>query len=105
MFATTALVFPKLFSTISLFILFVATKFNVVLLMGDNLIDFLDVFRKKTIDERYSSIDSLKIEFGKRFIILPNPMYGEWEKTIYGGTTEINSKKKQKLRIEVLRKN
>ena len=80
----------------------VLSKFNVVLLMGDNLIDFLDVFRKKTISERYSSVDSLRTEFGKRFIILPNPMYGEWEKTIYGGTRKIDPEKKQELRIKAL---
>lgn len=82
----------------------VEAKFNVVLLMGDNLIDFLDVFRKKTIDNRYSSVDSLKMEFGRRFIILPNPMYGEWEKTIYGGTRKIDPEEKQELRIKALKR-
>ena len=48
--------------------------------------------------------DIVEAEFGKRFIILPNPMYGEWEKTIYGGTRKIDPKRKQELRIETLKK-
>jgi len=82
----------------------VSNKYEIILLLGDNLIDFLDVFRKKTIEQRYASVDSLKAEFGNKFIILPNPMYGEWEKTIYGGTRNIDEAKKQELRIKALKK-
>jgi 5'-nucleotidase (lipoprotein e(P4) family) len=52
---------------------------NIVLLMGDNLNDFAEVFEKKGVDDRFEVTDSLKSEFGKRFIVLPNPMYGDWE--------------------------
>jgi 5'-nucleotidase (lipoprotein e(P4) family) len=82
----------------------VALKYEIVLFIGDNLIDFTDVFRKKTIEERFTSVDSLQAEFGKKFIILPNPMYGEWEKTIYGGTRKIPDEQKEDLRIKALQK-
>ena len=76
----------------------VAEDHFIVMLIGDNLIDFKDVFRHKNIEERYSSVDNIRDEFGKRFIILPNPMYGEWEKTLYGGTRKISEKiKEEKL--------
>jgi len=76
----------------------VAEDHFIVMLIGDNLIDFKDVFRQKNIEERYSSVDNIRDEFGKRFIILPNPMYGEWEKTLYGGTRKIPEKiKEEKL--------
>jgi 5'-nucleotidase (lipoprotein e(P4) family) len=81
----------------------VSSKYEIALFLGDNLIDFLDVFRNKTIAQRFLSVDSLKAEFGKKFIILPNPMYGEWEKTIYGGTRKIDDNKKQELRINALK--
>ena len=73
----------------------VAEDHFIVMLIGDNLIDFEDVFRHKNIDERYSSVEKFKDEFGKRFIVLPNPMYGEWEKTLYGGTRQIPEKEKE----------
>ncbi|RLC50941.1 MAG: 5'-nucleotidase, lipoprotein e(P4) family [Candidatus Cloacimonadota bacterium] len=82
----------------------VSKKFEIVLLLGDNLIDFLDVFRKKSIEQRYASVDSLQAEFGDKFIVLPNPMYGEWEKTIYGGTRKISDEKKEAFRLEALQK-
>lgn len=82
----------------------VEANYKVVLLLGDNLIDFLDLFRKKSIEQRYASVDSLKTEFGKRFIVLPNPMYGEWEKTIYGGTRKVSSEQKEAFRLEALKK-
>ena len=77
----------------------------IVMLIGDNLIDFEDVFRQKSIKERFSSIEKFKDEFGKRVIILPNPMYGEWEKTLYGGTSKISEKIKEEKIWEHLNNN
>ena len=55
----------------------------IVLLIGDNLNDFSEVFEKKLIPERFELTDSLKSEFGNRFIVLPNAMYGDWESALY----------------------
>ena len=54
------------------------------MLFGDNLSDF-DVFSSKSIDERDNKVEELAKEFGDRFIIFPNPMYGAFESAIYGG--------------------
>ncbi len=52
---------------------------EIVLLIGDNLSDFSSVFDGRTTLERNRSVDSLKTNFGKKFIVLPNPIYGDWE--------------------------
>jgi 5'-nucleotidase (lipoprotein e(P4) family) len=63
----------------------VAAKYRVVLLMGDDLNDFAKVFEdSKTVESRIAASDQFKNEFGKRFIVLPNAMYGNWETAIYG---------------------
>ena len=63
----------------------VAAKYRIVLLMGDNLNDFAEVFEKsKTIESRLSAAEQNKNQFGARFIVLPNPMYGAWEDAVYG---------------------
>lgn len=63
----------------------VGAKYRIVLLMGDDLNDFAQVFEdSKTVDSRIAASDRLKSEFGKRFIMLPNAMYGNWEQAIYG---------------------
>ena len=81
----------------------VSENYEIVLLIGDNLIDFDDIFRKKNIEERFNWTDSLKAEFGKRCRILPNSMYGEWEKSLYGGTRRIPEEEKEKKRLEHLK--
>jgi len=46
--------------------------------------------------------DSLKNQFGENFIILPNPMYGDWEKAIYGGKfpSEVEKNKIRKAALQ-----
>lgn len=52
---------------------------EIVLFLGDNLSDFTNIFDNRTTDARNKSVDSLESAFGKKFIVLPNPMYGDWE--------------------------
>lgn len=52
---------------------------EIIMLLGDNLSDFSAVFDKKSTKERNHLTDSLKNYFGTKFIVLPNPMYGDWE--------------------------
>src|SRR5712692_9302075 len=62
----------------------VGAKYRIVLLMGDDLNDFSEVFEKSTtVDSRIAAADRNKDKFGKRFIVLPNAMYGNWESAIY----------------------
>ena len=61
----------------------VMTKYAVVMLIGDNLADFTDGFDQDlTIMERKELIVKFRSQFGKKFIVLPNVMYGDWEKTL-----------------------
>lgn len=61
------------------------SKYRVVLLMGDDLNDFAAIFEdSKTAESRIAAADRFKDEFGKRFILLPNAIYGNWELAIYG---------------------
>ena len=52
---------------------------EIVLLIGDNLSDFSMVFDNQSSSKRNNRVDSLRTSFGKKFIVLPNPMYGDWE--------------------------
>ena len=51
--------------------------------MGDNLGDFSFLFDKKNTEERMQNVNSIAAEFGNRFIVLPNPTYGDWESSLY----------------------
>ena len=63
----------------------ISSKYHVVLLMGDDLNDFAEVFEtSRTVSARIDATERNKTQFGARFIVLPNPMYGHWEDAIYG---------------------
>ena len=61
-----------------------SVDYEIMLLMGDNLDDFSAVFKHQTTDKKQSLVDSFSHEFGDRFIVLPNTMYGDWEFSMYG---------------------
>jgi 5'-nucleotidase (lipoprotein e(P4) family) len=57
----------------------VAANHTILLYIGDNLGDLSARFDKKTSEERNRNVMELNREFGSRYIILPNPFYGDWE--------------------------
>jgi 5'-nucleotidase (lipoprotein e(P4) family) len=82
---------------------FVLQKYRIVLLMGDNLDDFSDVFERKTIADRFAEVDKIKNDWGKRWIVLPNAMYGTWENAIYeyGRLTDAQKTEKRAAALEL----
>lgn len=64
---------------------YVKNRTNLIMLFGDNLSDF-DEFSKKSVEARNRKVEELAEEFGSRFILFPNPMYGAFESAIYKGT-------------------
>jgi len=77
----------------------VGAKYHVVLLMGDNLNDFAEVFENsKTVVSRLSAVEQNKNQFGAHFIVLPNPMYGDWENAIYDYNNKLNEAEKNARR-------
>ncbi|MDQ1147244.1 5'-nucleotidase (lipoprotein e(P4) family) [Bacillus sp. SORGH_AS 510] len=79
----------------------VAKNHEIVLLFGDNLGDFSQV-DELSVSGRLQAADKYKDEWGKKFIILPNPMYGDWEEAIYDYNNKMKEAEKEKLRKEGL---
>lgn len=81
----------------------VARDYRVVLLIGDNLDDFSGVFENATVAQRFAETDKVRDLWGKRFIVLPNAMYGTWEKAIYeyGRLTEAQKAQKRAEALEL----
>jgi 5'-nucleotidase (lipoprotein e(P4) family) len=61
----------------------VAENYEITLLIGDNLNDFSQIFEDRSKNDGKEAVEKNKEQFGKKFIILPNPMYGAWEKPLY----------------------
>jgi predicted secreted acid phosphatase len=71
--------------------------------MGDNLRDFSENFAGRPADFGAAKADSAKNDFGSKYIVMPNPMYGEWERAMYNNSYKKSWKQKDSLRHAVLR--
>lgn len=79
----------------------IAETHDILMLCGDNLSDFSNIFyreNKNTIEQ----VNANQTRFGMKYIVLPNPMYGDWEKPLYQGEN-LNDKDKAKQRLERLK--
>lgn len=62
----------------------IEAKNNVIMFFGDNLTDFNDP-KSPAVKDRYADIMAHANDWGSKYIILPNPMYGGWEAALYNG--------------------
>ena len=79
--------------------------YTIVLFVGDNLDDF--GFTNETYhqlnDVRCSVVDKNKADFGVKYIILPNPVYGGWEGGLAGDYYKTTPEGRVKIRHDSLR--
>jgi len=81
----------------------VRARYRVVLLVGDNLNDFNDDFSGKSIADRSAQVDRERAEFGSQYIVVPNPMYGDWESAVYGNQSNLSEAERSAKRRAALR--
>lgn len=58
--------------------------YHIAVLIGDNLGDFHSTFDTDQADLRMEYTDEKKLEFGSRWIMLPNAIYGTWVNALPG---------------------
>jgi len=75
----------------------VAEKHDIILLIGDNLNDFSEMFEDRKTNNGKASVERNSEDFGRKFIVLPNPMYGAWEKPLYDYREGLTEKEKTQL--------
>jgi 5'-nucleotidase (lipoprotein e(P4) family) len=76
----------------------VLSTYNIVLLCGDNLPDFDALYdsptnNKQTEQTRMAVTEKLKKEFGNRYIVIPNPSYGDWETVLFNNSKLTSAQK------------
>jgi len=62
----------------------VASSYRLLLLLGDDLNDFANT-RDMSVADRAALVDRMTSWWGTRWIIVPNPMYGSFERAITAG--------------------
>ncbi len=81
----------------------ISENYNIVLLLGDNLIDFSEIFAKRRTFGKELIYENLD-EYLEKFVVFPNPMYGEWESTLYNNNYSQPDSLKNILKREKLSK-
>lgn len=56
----------------------VGRQYSILLFLGDNLGDFSGIYDHQSYEKRDALASTNASDFGSRFIVLPNAMYGEW---------------------------
>ncbi len=80
-----------------------AVTFEIIMLLGDQLTDFSAAFDHSSLTLRKQEVDKNQELFGKKFIILPNPTYGNWENAIYDYQAGLSIPAKLQHRSRALR--
>lgn len=80
----------------------VTDQYRVVMLLGDDLEDYNNIFEGKSPLERKDYVNRLKSSFGRQFIVFPNPMYGSWEQAIYRLYQDTTSLSREQMLRETL---
>jgi 5'-nucleotidase (lipoprotein e(P4) family) len=60
-----------------------AMGYDVLLYLGDNLGDYDARWDKQPVGVRADRTTEARADFGDRFIVFPNPLYGSWEGALY----------------------
>mgnify|MGYP002624876846 CR=1 FL=1 len=79
----------------------VAEKYRVLLLLGDNLGDFVDHV-DVTREERQKLYQDNMARWGREWIMLPNPSYGSWEGAAFGFNWGAPAEEKRRMKFDIM---
>lgn len=72
--------------------------FDIVVYVGDNLNDFSGEPYHQLNTQRRDFVNRHQEDFGRKYIMLPNPSYGDWEGGMAEGYFKLNDEGKVKIR-------
>lgn len=82
----------------------IAATHTVALLIGDNLNDYKRDYYVADVDQRMALMERDRDDFGRRFIVLPNPTDGHWVRAIFGESEPApTDENRQKLKAAATR--
>jgi len=81
----------------------IAQNYHVAVYMGDNANDLPQGTYGQSLEQRNNTVDQHKNEFGTRFIVLPNPAYGDWEGVLAANYWHLSAQQKDDARKALLK--
>ena len=79
-----------------------SSGYRIVLVMGDDLNDFTAHPRHPDGGDSAVDLDRHKARWGRSWIMLPNPIYGSWERRLYGAGHELSTEEKINMKLDRL---
>ena len=80
---------------------FVAQSYRVIMLIGDDLSDFISEYRANA---QARAAEAAKYShWGSKWFMLPNPMYGSWEAALYEFNAKLNAAEISRRKFQQLR--
>ena len=62
---------------------YLASRYRILMILGDDLNDFVSLGSRPTAKKRKDVANKYADWWGRRWITLPNPNYGGWERSLY----------------------
>jgi 5'-nucleotidase (lipoprotein e(P4) family) len=79
----------------------VVHRYRVLMIIGDDLNDFISA-QGLGMQERTQLGEQYRTYWGSRWIMLPNPMYGSWEKAIFGSAGALTPDQRLQMKMNTL---
>src|SRR6185312_10244622 len=80
----------------------ISHKYRVLMQIGDQIGDFVDV-SSNTDEGRRAAMAPYLDWVGQRWFVLPNPTYGSWEPALFDNDWKASPQQRHQLKIEALR--
>jgi 5'-nucleotidase (lipoprotein e(P4) family) len=76
----------------------VLKNYRIVLLCGDNLPDFDQLYDNHPTEQNRDAVTTqLARQFGNKYIVLPNPSYGDWEGSLFNFDYKLSPAKRDSI--------
>ena len=81
---------------------YIAQDYRIILLLGDNLGDFVDA-KSASLAEREEILNKYKDNWSSKWITIANPMYGSWEGAAFGYNWKASDAEKRQMKLDAMR--
>ena len=81
----------------------ISKDYRIILMAGDQITDFISLDESTvSIQQRLELSNKYKDEWGTKWFMITNPMYGKWEGAIYNNIYPSSQEKAKELRFQAL---